>query len=262
MTEQTTNSADDQPSGGMTPGRIMPLLIIVVGLITFFVLGGHEYLSFATLAEHRGALLEWYAANALLAAVGFWAFYALAVAFSLPGAVWLTLMGGFIFGTGMAMVLTISSATVGAALIFLAARYALADYLHAKAGGMVRKMEDGFRENAFSYLLVLRLVPIFPFWLVNLVPALLGMRFGSYTLATFIGIIPGSFVYCSLGNGLGALFEQGQQPDLGIIFQPDVLTPIVGLAVLSLVPVVYKKLRARKGHFDKRPVDKGPADNA
>ena len=234
----------------MTPGRIIPLLVIVTGFVAFFVLGGHEYLSFDMLAEHRGALLEWYAANALLAAVGFWALYALAVAFSLPGAVWLTLMGGFLFGTGMAMVLTISSATVGAVLIFLAARYALADYLYAKAGGMIRKMEDGFRENAFSYLLVLRLVPIFPFWLVNLVPAFFGMRLGSYAAATFIGIIPGSFVYCSLGNGLGALFEQGKQPDLGIIFQHDVLIPIVGLAVLSLVPVVYKKVRAHKGSTD------------
>lgn len=247
MTEQSTEDSTSQQSGSrLTPARMIPLAIIVLGIVSFFALGGHKYLSFDTLAEHRGTLLDWYAANALLAALGFWALYALAVAFSLPGAVWLTLIGGFVFGTGFSMALVVSSATVGAILIFLAARYALADYLHAKAGAMVHKMEDGFRENAFSYLLVLRLVPVFPFWLVNLVPALLGMRLGSYAVATFIGIIPGSFVYCSLGNGLGALIEQGKQPDLGVIFQPSVLTPIIGLAVLSLIPVMYKKFRARK----------------
>lgn len=238
--------SDQQSRQRLTPARLVPLLIITVGLVAFFVLGGHNYLSFSVLAEHQEALQAWYEGNGTLAMVGFWIVYALAVAFSLPGAVWLTLVGGFIFGTVLSMVLVVSSATVGAVLIFLIARYALADFLHAKAGDFVHKMEDGFRENALSYLLVLRLVPIFPFWLVNLVPALLGMRLGSYAIATFVGIIPGSYVYCSLGNGLGTLIEKGEQPDLSTIFQPDVLTPIIGLAVLSLIPVAYKKIRARK----------------
>ncbi len=247
MTEQISEDTTNQQSKSrLSSKRLIPLVVIVAGLVLFFALGGQQYLSFSALAEHRVVLLDWYAANTMLAALGFWVIYALAVAFSLPGAVWLTLIGGFVFGTWLSMALVVSSATVGAVLIFLAARYALADYLHAKAGAMVHKMEEGFRENALSYLLVLRLVPIFPFWLVNLVPALLGMRLGSYTIGTFVGIIPGSFVYCSLGNGLGALIEKGEQPDLGIIFQPSVLTPIVGLAVLSIIPVVYKKIRGRK----------------
>jgi uncharacterized membrane protein YdjX (TVP38/TMEM64 family) len=118
--------------------------------------------------------------------------------------------------------------------------------LRAKAGPFLTKMEDGFRENAMSYLLVLRLVPLFPFWLVNLVPAFLGVPTGTYVIGTFFGIIPGTFVFASVGNGLGALLDAGQDPNLGIIFQPNVLGPLIALALLSLVPVAYKKYQARK----------------
>ena len=137
-------------------------------------------------------------------------------------------------------------ATIGATALFLAARYAFADLLRAKAGPAIRKMEDGFREDAFNYLLVLRLVPIFPFWLVNLVPAFLGVSLKVYVIATFIGIIPGGFVYALVGNGLGAIFDRGEVPDLLIIFQPQILAPILGLAVLAVIPVIYKKMKQRK----------------
>ena len=107
-------------------------------------------------------------------------------------------------------------------------------------------MEGGFRENALSYLLVLRLIPAFPFWLVNLVPAFLGVSTVTYVIGTFFGIIPGTFVFASVGAGLGAILDAGQDPDLGIIFRPDVLGPLVGLALLSLLPVVYKKYQTKK----------------
>ena len=107
-------------------------------------------------------------------------------------------------------------------------------------------MEEGFRRDALSYLLVLRLIPIFPFWLVNIVPAFLGVPLRTYVLGTFVGIIPGSFVYASVGNGLGAVFDAGGTPDLGIIFAPAILLPIVGLAVLALLPIVYRRFKARK----------------
>ena len=106
-------------------------------------------------------------------------------------------------------------------------------------------MEDGFRDNALSYMLFLRLVPLFPFWLVNLVPAFLGVPLGTYVLGTFLGIIPGTVVYCLVGNGLGAVFDRGGEPDLSLIFEPQILAPIVGLAVLSLIPIVYKKVKRR-----------------
>jgi len=113
----------------------------------------------------------------------------------------------------------------------------------AAAKQAVGKLEAGFRADAFNYLLVLRLVPVFPFWLVNLVPALVGVGLPTYMLATFLGILPGTFVYASLGNGLGSLVEE---PDLAIIFKPSVLLPIIGLALLALVPVGYKRWRGRK----------------
>ena len=137
-------------------------------------------------------------------------------------------------------------ATAGATIVFLIARSALGETLRAKAGPRIRRMEEGFRADALSYLLVLRLIPLFPFWLVNIVPAFLGVPVRTYVLGTFIGIIPGSFVYASVGNGLGAVFEAGGTPDLGIIFEPAILLPIVGLAVLALLPVAYRKVRVGK----------------
>ena len=122
----------------------------------------------------------------------------------------------------------------------------IGETLRAKAGPRIRRMEEGFRADALSYLLVLRLIPLFPFWLVNIVPAFLGVPVRTYVLGTFIGIIPGSFVYASVGNGLGAVFEAGGTPDLGIVFTPAILLPIVGLAVLALLPVAYRKYRARR----------------
>jgi uncharacterized membrane protein YdjX (TVP38/TMEM64 family) len=151
--------------------------------------------------------------------------------------------GGLLFGTIAATIYVVIGATVGATGLFLAARTALGEPLRARAGPAVKRMEKGFQENALSYLLVLRLVPLFPFFVVNLVPAFLGVPLRTYVIGTVLGIIPGSFVYASVGNGLGAIFDAGQTPDLKIIFQPDILIPIIGLAILSLIPIAYKKFK-------------------
>ncbi|HXI86985.1 MAG TPA: VTT domain-containing protein, partial [Parvularculaceae bacterium] len=151
----------------------------------------------------------------------------------------------FLFGPWLGAALSVLGATIGASVLFLAARYAFADLLRQRAGPAIRKMEVGFQENALSYMLFLRLVPAFPFFLVNLVPAFLGVRFRTYVLGTFIGIIPGSLVYASLGDGFSAVVEKGGDIDLGVIFEPRFLLPIIGLAILALLPVVYKKLRKR-----------------
>ncbi len=156
--------------------------------------------------------------------------------------------GGFLFGTVPAAAYAVVGATLGATILFLAARTAFADILRRKAKGpLFRRMQAGFQDDAFSYLLTLRLIPLFPFWLVNLVPALLGMRLRAYVLGTFLGIIPGSLVFAHVGAGLGAVFDRGESPDLGIIFEPRILSAIVALAVLALLPVVYKRYKARKG---------------
>ena len=173
------------------------------------------------------------------------AIYAICVAVSIPGATILTLTGGFLFGTLFGTVFIVLSATIGASMIFFATKTAFAEIFTKKAGPFLQKLEKGFQNNAFSYLLVLRLVPLFPFWLINIVPAVLNVRFKTFFIATLFGIIPGTAVYASIGNGLGAIFDQDQTPNLGIIFQPNVLLPLLALALLSIVPVVYKKLKKK-----------------
>lgn len=245
MNAVNNSMSDEQKVTKKKKINLLPLLILAGGIAAFFLLGGADYLSFETLRDNRQAILDWTANNYLLAIISFIAAYHIAVMFSLPGAVWLTLTGGFLFGTFEATIYVVVGATAGAVGIFLLARYALYDFFHAKVGKTLERMEKGFQEDALSYMLVLRLVPLFPFWLVNLVPALLGVKLGTYTIGTFIGIIPGAFVYASVGSGLGAVFDEGKTPDLGIIFSPDILLPIVGLAALAMVPVLYKKLKKK-----------------
>ena len=223
--------------------RLAPLGVVCAAIAAVFIFGLDDYLSFEILKNNRQTALEWYGQNRVMASVSFVAFYAMVVALSVPGAVWLSLAAGFIFGTARATVVVVFSATLGALGIFFIAKYALADFFHEKAGKAGRKMEKGFRENALSYLLVLRLVPLFPFWLVNLVPALLGVPTRTFVIGTFFGIIPGTVVFCSIGNGLGAVFDRGEMPDLKIIFQPEIFGPLLGLAVLSLIPVIYKRMK-------------------
>jgi uncharacterized membrane protein YdjX (TVP38/TMEM64 family) len=237
-------NAGGPPAARSPLRRFLPLGVLIGGLAAFFVLGLQHQLSLETLKTHRATLEGWVAVHPLLSALAFAGLYALIVACSVPGAAPMTLAGGFLFGVWEGGSLVVIAATVGATVIFLATRTALADLIRARIGARIRAMEDGFREGAFSYLLVLRLVPIFPFFLVNLAAGLLGVRLRTYVLATLIGIIPGTFVYAGLGNGLGEIFDAGGTPDLGLIFKPAILIPLIGLALLSLLPVVW---RARRG---------------
>ena len=233
-----------------SPARLLVVVLMALAVGAVFVFGLDDYLSFEVLKSNRRSALEGYAQNRIVAVISFGLGYALAVALSVPGAVWLTLAAGFLFGTIQAAMIVVVSATLGALSIFLITRYALADFFHEKTGDVGRKMEVGFRDNALSYLLVLRLVPLFPFWVVNLVPALLGVSTRTYVVGTFFGIIPGSTVFCSVGNGLGAVFDSGGTPDLGIIFEPEIFGPLMALAVLSLIPVFYKRFKASRGGSD------------
>ena len=235
--------ADDaSPRRLVSARRLLPLGVLVGAWIVFMLAGGYRYLTFSALAQNRdwlcGLVQQW----GILAALVYVLIYAALVALSVPGAAILTIAGGFLFGTWIGGLCAVIGATLGATAIFLAARGGLGG-LAQRAGRFVGKLEAGFRADAFNYLLVLRLVPIFPFWLVNLVPALVGVRLPTYVLATFLGIIPGTFVYASLGNGLGSLVEE---PDLAIIFKPSLLVPIIGLALLALIPVGYKHWRGKK----------------
>ena len=225
--------------------RLIPAAVLLLGLALFLLLGCERYFSFEMLSRHHAALALWVSEHVVLAALLYVLAYALVVAFSLPIAILVTPVGGLLFGLTMGALLSVIAATLGSIAVFLAARTAFHDLFHARAGAALAKLEDGFRRDSFNYLLFLRLVPVFPFWLVNIVPALLGMKLGPYTLATVIGIIPGAIVYSSVGASLGMVIDRGEAPDLGIIFEWRILLPLLGLALLALVPVLYTHLRGK-----------------
>ncbi|SLN32290.1 TVP38/TMEM64 family protein [Oceanibacterium hippocampi] len=248
MTVTIRETAPAAPSRGRATQlkRWAPVagLAAVGGLVVAFDL--HQYLSFSALQDHNETLRALVAGHRAAAVLGYIAIYAVATALSLPGGLVLTVAGGFLFGPVQGTAITVVAATIGASAIFLVARSALGDALRRRAGGAIGRMAEGFRDNALSYLLVLRLVPLFPFFLVNLVPAFLGVRLGTYVLGTFVGIIPGTFVYTSVGTGLGSVFASGAEVSVAGVLTPEVIVALAGLALLSLLPVVYKRLAQRK----------------
>jgi uncharacterized membrane protein YdjX (TVP38/TMEM64 family) len=223
--------------------RFWPLLPIVAILAIAYAAGLQDELSWTRLAARQAELRALVAAAPVAMAAGFIALYAAAVAVSFPGAVVLTVSSGLLFGPFLGAALTVLGATTGSIIIFLAARGALAPMLSRQVGTRLDWFRDGLAHNAFSYILACRLIPVIPFWLVNLAPALLGARLGPFALATFLGIIPASLVYASLGAGVGTILEAGGRPDLTIILTPPVLLPLLGLAALALVPVAWKARR-------------------
>ncbi len=227
------------------------LPLIVIG--TAAVLGAiflRDYLSFQTLADNREALETFKNNNYLLAAASFIAIYVVIVAFSLPGAAIATLTGGFLFGTFPGVLFNMTAATIGASAIFMAARLGFGDRLADKmetGKGLVKTIKDGIDENQWSMLFLIRLIPAVPFFVANLVPAMVDVPLRRFVISTFFGIIPGSLVYTSVGAGLGEVFERGETPNLGIIFEPHILLPILGLCALALLPIVIKAVRGKEG---------------
>ena len=243
--------------------RWMPLAVLLAGIATVYALGLHEYLSLTAIAENRDALMAFVAANSVLAVLSYMVVYIGAVAFSLPGAALLTILGGFLFGWFLGGIFTVFAATLGAVAIFLVARSALGDTLTRRAGPWMEKLSGGFREDAFNYMLFLRLVPVFPFWLVNIAPAVAGVGLGTYAVTTLIGIIPGTFAFSALGSGLDSIITEQQAVyqacvsdkgaancefalDVGALVTPQMLAAFAALGVVALIPVVMKKLRRRR----------------
>jgi uncharacterized membrane protein YdjX (TVP38/TMEM64 family) len=224
-------------------GRYLPLLLILTGLALFLLLGLHRQLTFDALGRNHDALLLWVERYGMLAPIAFACAYAVSTALSLPLGLLLTVAAGLLFGPVLGTIVVVTGATTGATVLFLAARTAIGAALRARAGPAVARMARGFEQDAFNYLLVLRLVPLFPFWLINVVPAFTGVSLRTYVLATAIGIIPATIVFVLVGNGIGSVAGAGQPPDASIFLQPRILAPLAGLAVLALVPVAYKRLR-------------------
>ncbi|MGI9383742.1 MAG: TVP38/TMEM64 family protein [Methyloligellaceae bacterium] len=226
--------------------RLVPVAALAAAIAAVFGLGLDDYLSFEALRQNRELLTAFVAEHTVVAVALFIAIYTVSTALSLPGGAILSVTGGFLFGSIFGTSAVVVGATIGAVGIFLAARTALGETLRANAGPWLKKMEDGFKENALSYLLVLRLVPLFPFFVVNLVPAVLGVPLRTYVLGTVIGIIPGSFVFASVGAGLGSVFDTMDEFSPASALTPEVITALVGLSVLSLVPVIYKKIKTAR----------------
>lgn len=229
--------------------RRLPLLVIgVVAVLGAVFL--KDYLSFQALSENRETLIAFRDANYLLTVIVFIAAYVVIVGFSLPGATIATLTGGFLFATFPGFLYNVTGATIGATAIFLAARWGFGDKLGAKlegSDGVVKKIKDGIDENQWSMLFLIRLVPAVPFFMANLVPAFLEVPTYRFVVSTFLGIIPGAVVFTSVGAGLGEVFARGETPDLGIIFEPAIIIPILGLCVLAALPIVIKAVRGKKG---------------
>ncbi|HYD98776.1 MAG TPA: TVP38/TMEM64 family protein [Alphaproteobacteria bacterium] len=225
--------------------RWLPLAALALGLGAFLALGGRHWLSFQALGAHHAALSDFVGQHRAAAVAGFVGVYFLATALSVPGATVLTLAGGLLFGTWLGGAAVVVGATAGAVAVFLAARTAFSGLLRDRAGPWLDRFAEGFREGALSYLLALRLAPVFPFFVVNLVPAFLDVRLRDFALSTFLGIIPGCFVYAGVGSGIGAVLARGETPDLGIVLDPAVLLPLAGLAALALLPALLRRRRRR-----------------
>ncbi len=235
-------------TAGRDLARHIPLTVIAVvaavGAITL-----RDSLSFEALAEHREALLAFRDGNVLGMALAFVAVYVLIVAFSLPGAAVASVTGGFLFGLGPGTALNALSATLGASAIFWAATTGLGQTLSRKldaSEGRVGALNAALRENEVSVLLLLRLVPAVPFFVANLLPALVGVKFRTYFWTTALGILPGALVFTSIGVGVGEVFDRGETPDLSLLRAPAVLWPLLGLCVLALLPILVKSVRGRR----------------
>jgi uncharacterized membrane protein YdjX (TVP38/TMEM64 family) len=242
----------DMSNPAMTPtdspnsfrGKLLIGCVLLAGIGAFFYFDLGQYLSLEAIKANRDALLH-YTTSQYQKAVGlFILIYILQTAFSLPGGALLTLTGGFLFGSLMGTLFVNVGATAGATLAFLAARYLFRDWVEQKFGNRLSAIQEGFAQNAFSYLLTLRLIPAFPFFLVNLVSGLTRVNLGTYVLATSIGILPGTFVFAFAGRQLGTINS------LGEIASPPVLLAFTLLGVLALLPVIYRKWRQREGKGD------------
>jgi len=234
-----STTSDDAPraSRGLA-GKLALLAALAIVVVAFFALHGQRYLTLDTVKANRDALLAFTNAHFAAAVAIAFAVYVLATAFSLPGGLVLSLTMGFLFGRWVGTVLVVIAATIGATLVFIAARYLFADAARRRLGALGAKINAGFTENALSYLLFLRLVPLFPFFLVNLAPAFTTISLRTFVVGTLIGIIPGSFVFVNLGQTLGRI------DSLSGLLSSETIAAFVLLGLLALTPVIVRKLRS------------------
>lgn len=228
--------------------RILPLAIVVAGAVIGWM-AFRDLLTFEALAAHRLRLIELRDAHYFAAVAAFTGAYIAIVAFSLPGATVATLTGGFLFGLWPGTAINVMAAATGACIIFWATRLGLGPDVSSRmdaSQGMVRRIKQGIDDNQWSMLFLLRLLPLVPFFLANILPALFQVAFHRYAIATYLGIIPGALIYTSIGAGLSDVFAAGARPAMDIIFDLRVLLPVIALCALAALPIVFKLYRRQK----------------
>jgi uncharacterized membrane protein YdjX (TVP38/TMEM64 family) len=233
--------------GKSSPYRLLPAAVILAGLALGYAFGLQHYLSLSYLGESRAALKAYAGAHLLLSAAMFMGIYVLAVAFSFPAAAVLTIFGGFLFGWLAGGAMVVVSATIGASILFLATRSAFGGFLRQRIGARAAALAEGFKKDAFSYLLVLRFAPVFPFFIINIASALFDVPLRTFAAATFLGIIPGTFAYAFLGQGVDSVLDAAQkagtQASLSELVTPQITLAFAALAFVAAVPIIIKKLR-------------------
>ena len=227
--------------------RLWPVAVILAGLALAVSQGWHSHLTPAALGENASYLAGLVEENFWLVLVAFVLIYAAATAFMVPASA-LTIGGGFLFGLGVGTPATVIGATAGACILFLAARSSVGAALKSVAGPFLARMEAGFNDNALSYMFSLRLIPLFPFAVVNIAPAVLGAKFRDYFVATLLGIIPGTLAYTWIGAGLrGTLLDaaaSGEQVDVGALVSSaasNLIPAFFALGAVALIPAIYKR---------------------
>lgn len=219
--------------------RIIPLIVLLTLIGAAYITGILDQFNLHYLQHQKTALQDYAALHPFLSAAAFALSYSAAVALSLPVATLLTLLGGFLFGKWIGTALVVTSATIGACILFIVARTSLGRTLRERAGSLYKKIETNMQDNAVGYMLFMRLVPIFPFFLVNIVPALFNVPLRAFALTTFFGIIPGTFVYVNLGEQLGDI------DSLNDLVSPQTLIAFGLLGIFALIPTLYKQYRNR-----------------
>ena len=235
---------------------ILLLIIAAFGLIFF-----SEWISFEALKENRAEISEFRDKNFTLSIVIFWVFYVILVIFSLPGAAVASVSGGFLFGLGAGLLINITAASTGAALLFLLVRYGIKSFKYNKSNTLnsnfVIQIKNALVTNQISIMLTLRLVPVVPFFLANILPALVGVRLFNFIWTTIIGIIPGGIVFTWIGVGVGEVFDRNEHPNFELLFSPVILGPILGLVALLILPMILR----RSGIMPKTITERGNEKN-
>ena len=244
--------------------RFGPLIAVAIAMAGVFLLGGHEQFTLEAVVAQRDRFHDFIDHHRGLAVVSYVVLYALAVALSIPGGLILTVAGGLLFGSLVGGLAAVVGATSGATVVFLVARTAVGEALAERVGPWIGKLSEGFKEEALSYMLFLRLVPAFPFWFVNIAPALLGVPLKTYVIGTILGIIPATFAFASAGAGLDSVVMAAKQNHaacvavkgadacrmkihLSSLLTKELILALVLLGLVALIPIALKRWRKSYG---------------